>query len=452
MADDESTAHPVRRRALLAAAVSAVGLAAAVVVRGRPAATEAADDVGVDTLQQALDAVGTGGTFVIDRPWTRSRSLVVRRSLHLRFTGTGAIRMVTDRTALLVEASDVEIVDAVLTGIGADGGGAAHGIAVLGRREAPLHGNTVRGGQFRDLPHDGVHLEYCDGFRVTGTTIERVGYAGILGVGIVDGTIDRNTVRDVRQPPGRVNSYGITLTRDARWHPSVTRRSARVRVLDNRIADVPEWEGIDTHAGEDIEIRGNVVTGCRVGIAAVPSKDPADRSQTSVAPVGLVIADNTVTRGPGLAPGSAVVVSGAGITVGSRRPRATGVVTGNVLTGGGGSAGEAGVLVKLTRGMAIDGNRIEGSVDNAICLAHSNAAVTVSGNRVTGVRGAGVGINVRAGANDGAISRNHFDALTPALAVAVRFGDAANRFSVTDNTWGTARVRVARGGADVTTG
>lgn len=451
MDERSSTAHPLRRRALLAAAVGSVGFAAVVVVRGRPEVTEAADDTSEDVLQQALDAVAAGGSFVIDRPWTRSRTLVVRRSLHLRFTGAGAIRMVTDRTAILVEASDVEIVGAIVSGVGADGGGAGHGIAVMGSRGKPLHGNTIRGGRFRDVPHDGVHLEYCDGFRVTGTTSERVGYAGILGVGVVDGTIDNNTVRDVRQPHGRVNSYGITLTRDARWGPAVTRRSARVRVLGNRITDVPAWEGIDTHAGEDIEIRDNVVTGCRVGIAAVPSKDPADRDETSVAPTGLVIADNTVTRTPGLAPGSAVIVSGAGTTVGSRRPRATGTVTGNVLTGGGGAAGEAGILVKLSRGMVIDGNRIEASVDNAICLAHSNAAVTVSGNRVTGVRGAGVGVNVRAGANDGSITRNHFDASTPALAVAVRFGDAANRFSVTHNTWGTARVRLARGGADVST-
>ncbi|MBT1682860.1 right-handed parallel beta-helix repeat-containing protein [Curtobacterium flaccumfaciens pv. flaccumfaciens] len=436
---------------LVAAVLGGVGLAATVVLGRRPRATEAADDADGDPLQAALDAVRPGGEYVIDRAWTRSRSLVVRHPLLLRFTGAGAIRMVTGASAVLVQASDVEIVDAVITGVGADSGGLGHGIAVMGLRGGPLHGITVRRGRFRDIPHDGVHLEYCDRFEITGTTIERSGYAGIVGVGVVDGAIDGNTVRDVRQPARRVNSYGITLTRDARYATSEARRSARVRVTGNRIAGVPAWEGIDTHAGEDIEIRGNVVTGCRVGIAAVPSKDPADREQTSVAPIGLLIADNTVTRSPGLAPGSAIVVSGAGTTVGSTRPRATGVVSGNVVTGGGGSSGEAGILLKLTRGMVVARNRVEASVENAVCLAHSNAAVSVRANRIVGVGGSGVGVNVRAGANHGAITRNHFESTPHALAVAVRFGDADNRFAVRRNTWGTARVRIAHGGATVTT-
>ncbi|MBT1672669.1 right-handed parallel beta-helix repeat-containing protein [Curtobacterium flaccumfaciens] len=436
---------------LVAAVLGGVGLAATVVLGRRPGATEAADDTDGDPLQAALDAVRPGGEYVIDRAWTRSRSLVVRHPVLLRFTGAGAIRMVTEASAVLVQASDVEIVDAVITGVGADSGGLGHGIAAMGLRGGPLRGIAVRRGHFRDIPHDGVHLEYCDRFEITGTTMERLGYAGIVGVGVVDGAIDGNTVRDVRQPARRVNSYGITLTRDARYATSEARRSARVRVTGNRIAGVPAWEGIDTHAGEDIEIRGNVVSGCRVGIAAVPSKDPADREQTSVAPIGLVIADNTVTRSPGLAPGSAIVVSGAGTTLGSTRPRATGVVSGNVLTGGGGSSGEAGILLKLTRGMVVVRNRIEASVENAVCLAHSNAAVTVRANRIVGVGGAGIGVNVRAGANHGAITRNHFESTPHALAVAVRFGDADNRFAVRHNTWGTARVRIARGGATVTT-
>ncbi|MCS6557233.1 right-handed parallel beta-helix repeat-containing protein [Curtobacterium flaccumfaciens] len=440
-----------RRRVLVAAVVGGLGLAAAVVLGQRPGSTEAVGDAD-DDLQAALDAVPSGGEYVIDRAWTRSRSLVVRRPLRLRFTGTGALRMTTGSSALLVQVSDVEVVDAVITGAGADSGGLGHGIAVMGLRGAPLHGIDVRRGHFRDIPHDGVHLEYCDRFEITGTTMERLGYAGIVGVGVVDGTIDGNTVRDVRQPARRVNSYGISLTRDARYAPSEARRSARVRVTGNRIDGVPAWEGIDTHAGEDIEIRGNVVTGCRVGIAAVPSKDPIDREQTSVAPIGLVIADNTVTRSPGLAPGSAIIVSGAGTTVGSARPRATGVVSGNVVTGGGGASGEAGILLKLTRGMVVARNRIEASVDNAVCLAHSNASVAVRGNRIVGVGGTGIGVNVRAGANHGVIARNHFESAPHALAVAVRFGDADNRFAVRHNTWGTARVRIAHGGATVTTG
>jgi nitrous oxidase accessory protein NosD len=439
----------VRRRTLLTAAAALAGGAALLDAVGRTTATEAADDTDEDVLQDALRAVPLGGAIVIDREWVRSRSLVVDRPVRIRFTEEGRIRMVTTATAVVVTASGVEIVGADIRGVGSESGGEGHGIAVMGDRLAPLRGVVVRGGRFRDLPHDGVHLEYCDHFRVTGTTMDRVGYAGVLGVGVVDGVIDRNRVSDVRQPRGRVNSYGIALTRDATATPDVTRRSARVRVVGNHVSGVPAWEGIDTHAGEGIEIRGNVVTACRVGIAAVPSKDPGDRTQTSVAPIDLVIADNVVTRGPGLSAGSGILVSGAGTTVGSTRPRATGRVTGNVVTGYGGG-GEAGILVKLTRGMVLDGNRVRSSADNAICLVHSNAAAVARNNSVRGVSGTRVGVNIRAGANDGSIHDNDFAVTQPALAVAVRFGGPDNRFHVSGNDWGNARVRVARGGAAVT--
>jgi hypothetical protein len=108
------------------------------------------------------------------------------------------------------------------------------------------------------------------------------------------------------------------------------------------------------------------------------------------------------------------------------------------------------VLLKLTRGVVVDGNRIASSADNAISLAHSNAAVVVRRNSVRGVSGTRVGLNVRAGANDGAIRDNHFAVTRPELAVAVRFGDPDDQFHVSDNDWGNARVRVARGGAAVT--
>ncbi|QSB24075.1 right-handed parallel beta-helix repeat-containing protein [Curtobacterium sp. 24E2] len=358
--------------------------------------------------------------------------------------------MSTDATALLVTASNVEVIDPDIRGVGADSGGGGHGIAAIGKRLAPISGIVVRGGRFRDVPHDGVHLEYCDDFRVTGTTMQRLGYAGIVGVGVVDGSIDGNRIADVRQPRGRINSYGITLTRDATSTPDVTRRSARVRVVGNRISGVLDWEGIDTHAGEAIEIRRNIVSDCRVGIAAVPSKDPTDRTQTSVAPIGLVIADNTISRRPGTAPGSGILVSGAGTTVGSSRPRATGTVTGNTVTGAGGAAGEAGILLKLTRGMVVDDNRVVWSGDNAICLAHSNADVLIRRNRVHSVSGSRVGVNVRSGANDGSIRDNKFEASSPTLAVAVRFGAPDNDFRVTGNSWGNATVHVAEGGAAVT--
>jgi hypothetical protein len=435
-----------RRSAVLwGVAVVAGGTAGVLALAGFPGAEgEPADD----PLQAELDAMPVGGTLAIDRAWNRSASLVVARPVTLAFSGSGAVRMSTDATGIVVTASGVRIVDPVVSGIGTTTTGHGHGIAVMGTPGSPISDVRISGGDLRELRHDGVHVEYCDGFVLERTAISSVGYAGVALVGVVDALVQDAVVSGVRQPAGWVNSYGITVTRDATTTTAQTRRSTRVRILRNRVDGVPRWEGIDTHAGSDVEIRDNVVSGCRVGIAAVPSKSAADPSTTDVAPTGLVVADNVVTRTGALGAGSGILVSGAGDTVGSGAPRATGVVTGNTVTGGGG-ASAAGILVKLTRGLVVAHNTVESSAVDGICVQHSNAELTVQGNRIAGVSGTSVAIDVRAGENDGLIADNTVDA-TPTVRVGVRFGSPDNRFEVRGNDLAGTTVPLAAGGAQVT--
>lgn len=402
-----------------------------------------------DELQGRLDATEVGGTLVIDRAWSRTVPLAVHQAVTVRFTASGAIRMTTDQHAVVVTASGVRVVDAVIQGVGASTGGAGHGIAVLGTRTDPITGVRVSGGRITQMPHDGVHVEYCGDFVLERTSISTVGYAGVALVGVDDAVVQDMVITDVRQPAGRVNSYGITVTRDATAVSSVTRRSSGVRILRNRVSGVPAWEGIDTHAGDGVEIRDNVVSGCRVGIAAVPSKSATDRTETDVAPTGLVIAGNRITRTASLGAGSGIVVSGAGTTVGSTQPRATGTITGNTITGGGGTAA-AGILVKLTRGFVVADNVLTTSDGDAICIEHSNAAITVRGNRIDRVSGVSVGIDVRAGANDGQITGNRIDRTAPPVRVGLRFGSPDNRFVVRGNAFGAATVPESDDGARVT--
>lgn len=438
--------RPTRRAALLGAgAVVTGGALALIAFTGRPDADGESTD---DPLQAALDAVPVGGTLAVDRLWERSEPLAVRRPLTIAFTGDGAIRMSRDADAIVVTASGVRILDPVVSGIGATTTGRGHGIAVMGAAGDPLHDVRISGGRIRDLRHDGVHVEYCDDFVLERTSISGVGYAGVSLVGVEDAVVQDTVVSDVRQPAGWPNSYGITVTRDATTVVATTRRSSRVRILRNRISGVPKWEGIDTHAGSDVEIRDNVVSGCRVGIAAVPSKSAADPTTTDVAPTGLVVAGNVVTRTDALGAGSGILVSGSGSTVGSDAPRATGSVTGNTVTGGGGSSA-AGILVKLTQGLVIADNTVRSSAVDGICLQHSNAAISVRGNRIRGVSGPSVAIDVRAGANDGVIQDNRVEP-SPKVRVGLRLGSPDNRFVVRGNTFAAATVPEALGGATIT--
>ncbi|WP_260981007.1 right-handed parallel beta-helix repeat-containing protein [Curtobacterium pusillum] len=303
---------------------------------------------------------------------------------------------------------------------------------------------SILGGRLRQLASDGVHVEYCDHLTVERVSISSVGYAGISLLGVTDAVVQDSAVSDVRQSAGRINSYGITVTRDARSPVDVTRRSTRVRIIRNRISGVPAWEGIDTHAGDTIEIRGNTVTGCRVGIAAVPSKSANDRNTTDVAPTNLVIADNRITRSRGLAAGSGILVSGAGTAVGSTAPRATGAITGNTVSGAGGDDA-GGILVKLTSGMVVESNRVASSEDDGIRIEHSNTRVVVRSNVISGVSGSSVALDVRAGANDGSITGNRVERTNPPVRVGLRIGDPANRFLVQGNAFGSATVPEALG-------
>ncbi|MFZ6991375.1 right-handed parallel beta-helix repeat-containing protein [Curtobacterium sp. RRHDQ66] len=441
-----SSRGATRRTAILwTGAVATCGAVALIAFTGCPEADgESADD----PLQAALDAIPVGGTLMVDRAWTRSVSLAVRHGVTVAFTGAGAIRMSRDVDAIVVTASGVNVVNPVISGIGATATGRGHGIAVMGTAGEPLHDVRISGGRLRDLRHDGVHVEYCDAFVLERTTISSVGYAGVSLVGVVDALVQDTVVSDVRQPAGWPNSYGITVTRNATTAVATTRRSSRIRILRNRVSGVPKWEGIDTHAGSDVEIRDNVVSGCRVGIAAVPSKAAADPTTTDVAPTGLVVAGNVVTRTDALGVGSGILVSGAGSTVGSDAPRATGSVTGNTVTGGGGTSA-AGILVKLTSGFVIADNTVLSSAVDGICLQHSNTGITVRGNRIRGVSGPSVAIDVRAGANDGVIQDNRVEP-SPKVRVGLRLGSPDNRFVVRGNAFAAATVPEALGGATIT--
>ncbi|MFB9649779.1 right-handed parallel beta-helix repeat-containing protein [Curtobacterium pusillum] len=357
--------------------------------------------------------------------------------------------MTTDEDALRVTASHVWVDRPVITGAGATTGGTGRGIAFLGTPERPLGRGMVTGGELRELPHDGVYIAYYDDFDVTGVRISRTGYSGVMTTGARNGMIQDNRIEDILQPAGRPNSYGIALGRDATRDMSIARRSSGIRVLRNHVENVRNWEGIDTHAGQDIEIRGNTVIGCRVGIAAVPSKDPADRMETLGAPRDVLIEENDVVRDLDLEPGAGIIMSGAGTTVGSTRERARGSISSNTVRGGAGSSGEGAIVVKLSEDTTVSGNTIVESIMSAIALPHSNSRIAIHDNVVEGVSGTSVGINVVHGVNDGAIIGNRFRATDPRLRVAVRFGSAPNVFTVRENEFNDAMVQVARGGATV---
>ncbi|MFZ6991383.1 right-handed parallel beta-helix repeat-containing protein [Curtobacterium sp. RRHDQ66] len=438
-------ARHVSRRAALLGMVGAVPGGVAVFRAGTPTTvaetTTTGDehtDVGAVRLQDLLDRLEAGAVVHVTRHWTLDESLRVERPMTIRFVG-GSLSTACDIDLVLVTSSDVRMVDAVLTGGGADHSGLGRGIRALGTVAAPLRNVQVVRATIRQFSHDGVLYEHCTEFVVTGSTIEDVGYAGVLLFSCVGGSVTNNRIARVVQPAPYVNSYGIEAVRATSTGLDGAPRSARVLIADNHVSDVPNWEGIDTHGGESISILRNRVDGCRVGIAVVPSKDEHDDKATKYAPLDFAVVDNVVTRTV-TGPGSGIVVRGAGETVGSDAERATGAVLRNTVTGYGDGDRDAAILVYLTRHLVIGHNRCDAGVRRGVSLYHSNDRVTLVGNLVTGLRRQGtatsVAVDVRATANSAVLLGNEYRAAGGVDSVyGVMCRQADNDLVLVSNDW-----------------
>jgi len=449
-----------------ATALGSSGRASAAAAAAGPAAsagpcTSSRDDVGAPDLQAALDEVPAGGELVITRPWVLSVPLEVASPATLRFTGEGQLSTDADISAIRITASGVAVVDAVVRGRGGGSSGAGRGVDVVGTPARPLDDVRIVGGRLGGLSHDGVRAAHVSGLVVQSVAVEDVGYAGVLLLSCTDGAVRGCTVSGVRQPSPFVNSYGIIATRDDTLPLSTTPRSSRLCIEQNTVTDVPLWEGIDTHAGEDVVVRDNTVRDCRVGIAVVPCRDETTRAYAH-APLDVVVSGNVIERTSLHTSGAGIVLKGAGTTVGDVGERASGFVTGNTVRGHGGGASEAGIVLYLTRHVVLSDNALEGCVDRGVLLYHSNDAATVTRTRVTDLvsttaGGAVSAVEIRSASNTATISATRVErtggegdagrATGPLRGVAV--ANAGNSVDLLANDWSQTDLAVWNKGATV---
>lgn len=411
-------------------------------------AAQTVTDAGAARLQDAVTATDAGAVLVVTRHWVLSEPLRIDRAMTIRFVG-GSLSTTRDIDLVVVAASDVTIIDAVLRGSGSDHSGLGRGVHVDGTVTRPIRDVRVLGGDIRDFSHDGVLLEHCAAFTVADCVITDIGYAGVLMFSCTDGTVRGNRIARVTQPAPYVNSYGIEAVRATTTGLVEAPRSARIVIADNHVSDVPAWEGIDTHGGQSIAILRNLVENCRVGIAVVPSKDESDARATKYAPLDCSVIDNVVHRAsPG--PGSGIIIRGAGETVGDDAERANGIVLRNTVTGYGDGDRDGAVLVYLTRHLIVADNHCPDGVRRGLSLYHSNDGITLVGNRITRLRRQGtatsVAIDVRATENRGHLVGNRYEGSVESGAVyGVLCRQTANDLVLVDNDWAATTTAVVAG-------
>lgn len=130
------------------------------------------------------------------------------------------------------------------------------GILVAGTASAPLRNVTIRNCTITRFGYAAIVIRYVENFRIENCHIRNAVYAGIMVISGTTGLIQDNLVQRIGvvgyQTMG-MNSYGIALT-DAGG--TVSRN---ISVISNTVEDVPQWHGIDTHGGRDIQIIANTI-------------------------------------------------------------------------------------------------------------------------------------------------------------------------------------------------
>lgn len=182
---------------------------------------------GTVTLQQAIDAVGTGDTIHV--PPRAYAPIRVTRTVSLVATGAGVM---VDMAATTIEGIRTSAPDIVLDGIG-----------VSGSRATDPHASAVWA------------LEGSDGLIVRDALIEHIPYAGVMVLSSTGVIVEDCVIRDIRCAPATMNGYGVAYSNLA-GRPASTDGIARRNVIDG----VPDWHGLDTHGGRRIRFLDNHVS------------------------------------------------------------------------------------------------------------------------------------------------------------------------------------------------
>lgn len=393
MGDERAESPPVTRRTLVSAAWSVPLIAASVTESRRtPRASNVVYDADFSSLEEALAAVPTGGTLEVGSFHKRQTAFIVDKSVVIRFVGRGSIHVRSaSEAAIAITASDIRLEDVVLRGAGGHVLDVGDGIRAIGTADAPLTRIQILRPQISEFSKHGILFEHVHEFRVSDVDVRRCGYAGIMLISAVGGSVSRGLIKDILQPDGWVNSYGVAVTRrTAGSIEDMDVRSRDVRIEGLTVDGVRKWEALDTHAGENITFRENAVYNSFVGIAIVGSK--GDRGDEIVyAPLNCHVIDNTLKAAADGTAGRGIIFAGAAGALGKPVELATGRIAGNIVQGFGaagdasGASAGAGIQIYGTAGISVLDNLVIEPASVGIDLHHDNYGAKAVGNTIIDV-------------------------------------------------------------------
>lgn len=213
-------------------------------------------------IQNAVNSVpdNTLLTFPRDMTFTLDVPVNINRAIDIQGGNFNA-----SAVAFNITSSNVSLDRMTFTGPGIDAVYISKSatINVKGTAAAYLENVHINGCKITGIRDTGIQLEFVKDFTVTRNKIKTFKYAGIMLLSAEDGEASYNIVSDAYQPANLTNSYGIAVSDLIN---TVANRSRNVTVMFNQISNIPLWEGLDTHGGDNIVFAFNTVTECKNGI------------------------------------------------------------------------------------------------------------------------------------------------------------------------------------------
>ncbi|MBA4848949.1 glycosyl hydrolase family 28-related protein [Emticicia sp. BO119] len=251
-----------------------------------------------------------------------------------------------------------------------------------------------------EIGHGAICVEYCKDFLISGNRISNINSTGIEVLSSEKGIITRNTVRDIITGSAGT-AYGIIMSLRL---CDIDLPSKNIAVKNNVVDNVPLWEGIDTHAGQDIQIIGNTILNCAYGINASKCNN-----NSSMVPQNIIISNNIIKKGTVKTPGRGIGSGGS-----SSMYAGNIVVSNNTIDGYGiDNNSEGAIMFYSTKKLQIRANTITNSLSSGINIQNRNEDYLVSKNKIRKINKGttnAAGIIIRNEGQSGIVQDNYVDA------------------------------------------
>ena len=296
----------------------------------------------------------------------------------------------------------------------------------------------------------GIRFDYLKDSRISGNEIEECGSHGIfLGAGSFDNLISENYVHDIK--PGVTGggvdpyypAYGIAITRDPAKDITDAPISRRNQIVNNKVVNVPSWNGIDLHGAWETLISGNLIQRCSICIHMEDGDGPVAPTD-NVAVIRANIVNNVCIGNAGTAFKVGPGINLKGASDDGVDDQGDINITGNLLiecgweTTGIYSTSHGAIHALRVEGLTVSGNVISAPYGVGVYLDGVESGV-ISGNSIKNTQtssGDTYGILFGDGDNSVVVSNNTFFGATPQIHIgAISTPDAGYNFSIRDNNF-----------------